>query len=87
METQNSHASEYEEMRAKTRLEYDWMIWENWKGDTDKGESGYLSNMQSVAEFGNLIDFWRIWRIIPHADPGSFFVDPETFRQFQYHLS
>jgi len=82
--------SEAEDVKMKelTKLTAKWVIWENWriigrgKGG-EKGESQYLANMQKIAEFDNLIDFWKIWNALPHADPANLFLDPAAEKQPQ----
>jgi hypothetical protein len=72
-----------------TQLQYAWTVWENWQGPSAKGaeeEKQYLQNMQQIAEFGNLIDFWEVWNGIPHADPGELFYGPQGTQQTLYFL-
>ena len=88
MEKKLEQSEEEIEMEKLTRLDNKWVIWENWKSAKpkghDKGDGKYLLNMQSVAEFDNLISFWKVWNSLPHSDPGNFFVDPQTSKQRQY---
>ncbi len=85
---EQQQAEEEAKMKALTQLEYKWTIWENWKNvrpsPPGKSNDQYLQNMQAVAEFDNLIDFWRVWRAAPHANPGALFLDPDAHSQLQY---
>lgn len=77
---------EDEKLAGMTKLECKWVIWENWKSvrPAAASKTDYLQNMQAIAEFDNVIDFWRVWRTVPHADPSLFFMDPDTKGQAQY---
>jgi len=87
MEKENGQEAEYRKLTELTKLEHNWAIWENWEGTRakggDKSEGQYLLNMQAVAEFNNLIDFWRVWNKLPYSDPGNFFLDVITGKQQQ----
>ena len=88
MEKKPEQSEEEAEMEKLTKLEHKWVIWENWKSAKpkggDKSEGKYLLNMQSIAEFDNLVSFWRVWNTLPHSDPGNFFTDPSSSTQLQY---
>jgi hypothetical protein len=75
-----------ERIISLTKLGYTWVIWENWqRGDTAESEKDYISNMQQIAEFDNLVSFWQLWNTIPHANPSNYFMDCENLKQKQYH--
>jgi hypothetical protein len=75
-------ASEEEEMKKKTKLSFEWAIWESLDsmgGMSAKMQSqkDYLANIHTIGEFNNLISFWQLWNSIPHADPCNFFTIPD----------
>jgi hypothetical protein len=80
----DSWTKDIEEMQAKAKLRYKWVIWENWqKQSTGEESKEYVSNMQPVAEFDNAISFWQVWNAVPHADPSHYFIDCENLKSKQ----
>jgi hypothetical protein len=76
-------ASDAEEIKGRTKLKYTWAIWEHLQpldGKSGKAVSQeeYLSNIQPIGEFDNVISFWQLWNNLPHADPFNFFTYYDT---------
>ena len=78
-------ASEEAKLKELTKLRATWTVWEQMQS-IDKSQKGqvekeYMANLQEVGEFDNIVSFWQLWNIIPHSDPGKFFVTYDDSKQ------
>ena len=68
-----------EDLSKLTPLAFKWDIWEHYVkfpreiGNKKKIEETYITNMDLVAHFSNLIEFGKIWNNIKHSKPSYYF--------------